>query len=77
MATQLKPEDYRKAAQAIMPPIPPKDRVFNDLKRNVDGRFSDKDLAEIIYKATEEPAGEFRARGSPGGKYVHYWWRKQ
>jgi hypothetical protein len=76
MGTQLKPEDYRKAAQAIMPPKHPKDRVFANLKRNEDGRFSDKDLAKIIYEATEEPAGEFRARGSPGGKYILYWRRK-
>ena len=72
----MKPEDYHKAAQAIMPLAAPKDRGLADLKRNADGRFSDKDLAKKIYDAIEEPAGEFRARGSPEGKYILYWRRQ-
>ena len=67
---QLKPKDYNKAAQAIMPLAAPKDRVFAGLTRGVGGKFADQDLANILYKATEQPAGEFRARGSPGGKCI-------
>jgi hypothetical protein len=63
---KLKPKDYNKAAQAIMPLAAPKDRVFAGLTRGVGGKFADQDLANILYKATEQPAGEFRARGSPG-----------
>ncbi|KAG5337783.1 hypothetical protein C0989_008908 [Termitomyces sp. Mn162] len=35
------------------------------LMRNPDGTFSDDDLAEILYMATENPAGAFRGRGTP------------
>lgn len=45
----------------------PKDRTFADLKRT-DGKFKDAELAKLIYNAIEAPAGEFRARGTPGGK---------
>ena len=36
------------------------------LKRGPDGKFSDDDLAHIIHTATENPAGAFRGRGTPG-----------
>ena len=42
----MKPEDYHKAAQAIMPLTALKDQGLADLKCNADGRFSDKDLAK-------------------------------
>ena len=49
-----------------MPDLPPiKDRTFAGLKRLANGHFSDSDLANLLYKATEESAGFFRARGSP------------
>jgi linoleate 10R-lipoxygenase len=35
------------------------------LKRGKDGRFNDRDLAEILQNATERPAGAFGARGVP------------
>jgi len=63
---KLKPNDYDTAAKDITPLTAPKDRVFASLIRGADGRFSDKALADLLYKATEQPAGEFRARGSPG-----------
>ncbi|GLB40814.1 putative heme peroxidase [Lyophyllum shimeji] len=43
----------------------PAERTFFGLKRGSDGRFSDDDLAEILYTATENPAGAFRGRGTP------------
>ena len=36
------------------------------LKRGPDGKFSDDDLADILNTATENPAGAFRGRGTPG-----------
>ncbi|KAG5648767.1 hypothetical protein DXG03_000115 [Asterophora parasitica] len=43
----------------------PAERTFAGLKRGVDGRFSDDDLAEVLQTATENPAGAFRGRGTP------------
>lgn len=39
--------------------------MIHRLKRGPDGTFSDDDLAEILYSATENPAGAFRGRGTP------------
>ncbi|KAF8210021.1 heme peroxidase [Mycena galopus ATCC 62051] len=44
----------------------PSKRTFGGLKRSADGKFSDDDLATIFQDATENPAGAFRARGTPG-----------
>jgi hypothetical protein len=35
------------------------------LERNVDGRFNDAELAEIIKNCVEEPAHAFGAQGTP------------
>ncbi|KNZ76883.1 Psi-producing oxygenase C [Termitomyces sp. J132] len=43
----------------------PAERTFAGLKRGPDGTFSDGDLAEILYSATDNPAGAFRGRGTP------------
>ncbi|KAG6847554.1 hypothetical protein H0H93_007410, partial [Arthromyces matolae] len=43
----------------------PAERTFGGLKRGADGRFADDDLANILYSATETPAGSFRGRGTP------------
>ena len=43
----------------------PATRTFAGLKRGADGKFSDDDLAGIIHRATAEPAGAFRGRGTP------------
>ena len=47
------------------PTDPIKDRTFAGLKRLPNGHFSDSDLANLLYQATEESAGFFRARGVP------------
>ncbi|RDB14949.1 Psi-producing oxygenase A [Hypsizygus marmoreus] len=44
----------------------PAERTFAGLKRGPDGKFSDDDLANILHTATENPAGAFRGRGTPG-----------
>jgi hypothetical protein len=40
--------------------------LLRRLKRQGDGSFRDEDLAKILHDATEDPAGAFRARGTPG-----------
>ncbi|KAF8161961.1 heme peroxidase [Mycena galopus ATCC 62051] len=62
---QLEADDYVRAAKAVLPLKEPKDRTFADLTRK-DGKFDDAELARLIYEATEAPAGEFRALGTPG-----------
>lgn len=41
------------------------------LKRQEDGTFRDEDLARILKNATEEPAGAFKAHGTPGSMRLH------
>ena len=48
-----------------MPTVPIKDRTFAGLARLANGHFSDSNLAHLLYKAIEESAGFFRARGTP------------
>ncbi|KAF8579879.1 heme peroxidase [Ramaria rubella] len=43
----------------------PSKRTFGNLQRGADGKFSDDDLANILHDATESPAGQYRARGTP------------
>ncbi|KAF8878552.1 heme peroxidase [Infundibulicybe gibba] len=43
----------------------PRKRTFAGLKRGPDGKFLDDDIADILHNATENPAGAFRARGTP------------
>lgn len=43
----------------------PKEWEIHGLKRGADGRYNDQDIANILVKAIEEPAGAFKARGSP------------
>jgi hypothetical protein len=53
----------RKAFQEVN--SDPKQRTFNGLKRGADGRFADEDIATILLDATANPAGQYRARGTP------------
>jgi hypothetical protein len=57
--------DYDKGNKILIPALPVKDRTFAGLKRLPNGHFSDSDLANLLYLATEESAGFFRAKGSP------------
>jgi hypothetical protein len=52
-------------AKCVCEMRPVKDRTFAGLKRLPNGHFSNSDLANLLYLATEESAGFFRARGSP------------
>ncbi|KAK5108141.1 hypothetical protein LTR62_008737 [Meristemomyces frigidus] len=58
-----------KAGHGLMA-IPPKDWVFNNLKRGEGGRFNDNDLAELIKDCIEEPAHAFGAHGTPASLKV-------
>ncbi|KAH7098788.1 putative linoleate diol synthase [Auriculariales sp. MPI-PUGE-AT-0066] len=59
---QITPADFIKAVQNI-----PSKQIngVNGLKRGQNGRYSDADLAEILHKASEEPAAAFGARSTP------------
>ncbi|KAH9930892.1 heme peroxidase, partial [Fomitopsis serialis] len=60
-------DDFKRAARNVMSKTPKdvRKRTFNELERGPDGRFSDKDLAELLFSATEAPAAAFKARGIP------------
>jgi len=36
------------------------------LQRDYSGKFADEDIAKILQDATTSPAGQYRARGTPG-----------
>ena len=57
--------EYDRGSKNVTPTIPVKDRTFAGLTRLPNGHFSDSDLANLLYQATEESAGFFRARGTP------------
>ena len=57
--------EYDRGNKNAAPTGPIKDRTFAGLKRLPNGHFSDSDLANLLYRATEESAGFFRARGTP------------
>lgn len=57
--------EYDRGNRNAAPTGPIKDRTFAGLKRLPNGHFSDSDLANLLYLATEESAGFFRARGTP------------
>jgi len=57
--------EYDRGNKNAKPTIPVKDRTFAGLKRLPNGHFSDSDLANLLYEATEESAGFFRAQGTP------------
>ncbi|RXW18706.1 hypothetical protein EST38_g7146 [Candolleomyces aberdarensis] len=60
------PMDFKMAAYKIQSTRPPTNEwTFGGLKRQEDGSFADGDLANILHNATEQPAGAFRARGTP------------
>lgn len=40
--------------------------TFANLTREPDGKFKDSDIAKILHDATANPAGAFKARGTPG-----------
>ncbi|KAF5338872.1 hypothetical protein D9611_008746 [Ephemerocybe angulata] len=43
---------------------PVNQRNFGGLTRGANGKFSDDDIARILQDATEDPAGQYRARGT-------------
>ncbi|KAH7928581.1 heme peroxidase [Leucogyrophana mollusca] len=45
--------------------LKPHERTFAGLKRGPDGRFPSDQIAKILQDATESPAGQYRARGTP------------
>ena len=48
----------------------PKEWTFGGLKRGLDGRFNDVELAEILKDCIEEPAHAFGAHGTPASLKV-------
>ncbi|KAG6810880.1 hypothetical protein H0H92_009972 [Tricholoma furcatifolium] len=63
---QLSLKDLGAVARVFNDIAPnPAERTFAGLKRGANGTFNDDDLAQILYAATEEPAGAFRGRGTP------------
>ncbi|KAH9842416.1 heme peroxidase [Rhodofomes roseus] len=64
---QITINDFKEAARGVMSKTPKdvRKRSFNELKRGPDGRFSDEELAQILFDATEAPAAAFKARGIP------------
>lgn len=49
---------------------PPREWLFNNFKRDADGKFSNVDLAEILKDCIEEPAHAFGAHGTPASLRV-------
>ncbi|KAF8209473.1 heme peroxidase [Mycena galopus ATCC 62051] len=64
---QLTVQDFGAAFGQTFATIDPRpnDRTFAGLVRGPDGKFSDDDIAKILLDATENPAGAYRARGTP------------
>jgi len=62
---KLPVSEYERGNKNITPTLPVKDRTFAGLKRLPNGHFPDSDISKLLYRATEESAGFFRARGSP------------
>ncbi|KAF8516240.1 heme peroxidase [Gautieria morchelliformis] len=64
---QLTVPDMARTFAALMATVDPepRKRTFGGLKRNPDGTFDDAALANILHNATEAPAGQYRARGTP------------
>jgi len=65
---QLTLQDFGAAFRKIFADInpDPSKRTFAGLIRGPDGKFSDDAIADILHGATENPAGAYRARGTPG-----------
>jgi hypothetical protein len=57
--------EFERGSEVLVPTLPIKDRTFAGLERLPNGHFSDSDLSNLLYRATEDSAGFFRARGSP------------
>ncbi|RDB20840.1 Linoleate 10R-lipoxygenase [Hypsizygus marmoreus] len=65
-------EDFKNAAHRIAAEQPDiVNWTFGRLQRQADGTFKDKDLADILQNATENPAAAFRARGTPASMRLH------
>ncbi|KAH6915985.1 heme peroxidase [Coprinopsis sp. MPI-PUGE-AT-0042] len=63
---EVSSDDFRMTAHKLLSNRPPtQEWVFGGIKRQADGSFRDEDLAKILHDATEDPAGAFRARGTP------------
>ncbi|KAF5350259.1 hypothetical protein D9758_007813 [Tetrapyrgos nigripes] len=45
--------------------------TFGGMKRQENGYFKDEDLAALLKTATDQPAGAFRARGTPANMRLH------
>ncbi|KAH8997828.1 linoleate diol synthase [Lactarius hatsudake] len=69
---QLTTDDFKAAVGKLEAKLPDVSRwTFGPLKRGPDGKFDDKQLADIIKDAVEHPAAKFGARGTPHVMRLH------
>ncbi|KAF7294502.1 Heme peroxidase [Mycena kentingensis (nom. inval.)] len=69
---EVTPTDFKAAAYKVKKMQPDITHwTFGKLERQADGSFKDEDLANIIKNATDNPAGAFRARGTPASMRLH------
>ncbi|KAH9839793.1 linoleate diol synthase [Rhodofomes roseus] len=65
-------EDFRKKARELAKKeTSPTQWTFGQLKRQPDGTFKDEELAGILQQHTANPAGAFKARGTPHVMRLH------
>ncbi|TFK51792.1 linoleate diol synthase [Heliocybe sulcata] len=63
---KVTPDDFKAVARTLQSSQPDCDHwTFGNLKRQADGSFKDEELSAFLRNATEQPAGAFRARGTP------------
>ncbi|KAI5895328.1 heme peroxidase [Schizophyllum commune H4-8] len=69
----ITPRDFKECAVKLMQHAGPDltHWTFGNMQRGEDGSFDDEQLADILHNATEQPAGAFRARGTPGVMRLH------
>lgn len=65
-------DDFKKVTQGLKEQINSDVTkwTFDRLKRDGDGRFPDADLARILQDGTANPAGAFKARGTPAALHI-------
>ncbi|KAH9056263.1 linoleate diol synthase [Lactarius vividus] len=69
---QLTTDNFKAAIKGLQAKEPNVSRwTFGGLKRGPDGKFDDKELADIIKDAIQEPAARFGARGTPHVMRLH------
>ncbi|KAL1747600.1 heme peroxidase [Schizophyllum fasciatum] len=66
-------QDFKAVAYKMVKEIGPDltHWTFGNMVRKEDGAFDDEQLADILHNATEQPAGAFRARGTPSVMRLH------